>query len=67
MLGNHVSLASRLCASAGPMEVLLDENTRAAVGSAMAVATLEPMQLKGFDAPTAVYALRSVVEHEDAA
>jgi len=67
VLGNHVSLASRLCASAGPMEVLLDENTRAAVGSAMAVATLEPMQLKGFDAPTAVYALRSVVGHEDAA
>jgi class 3 adenylate cyclase len=48
VLGERVNLAARLCASAGPMEVLIDEVTRARLGDTVRATALPPMQMKGF-------------------
>jgi class 3 adenylate cyclase len=57
VLGPRVNLASRLCGQAGPMEVVIDEETwRRIEGSAQAIPTPE-LRLKGFAAPVHAYKL----------
>jgi class 3 adenylate cyclase len=57
VLGERVNLASRLCSAALAGEVLADEAVAAAVAGQVGVAAREPMRLKGFASPVAVYAL----------
>ena len=60
VLGARVNLAARLCAQAGPMEVLVDDATRAQLGDALGADPLPPLQLKGFSAPVAAWRVTDV-------
>lgn len=62
VLGERVNLASRLCSSAGIMEILVDQTTIRELGSLAEAETIEPMQLKGFSEPVPAYRLLSI-EH----
>jgi adenylate cyclase len=55
VLGDAVNTASRLCAEAGPGEILIAEPIRAALARPPAMAGLPPMQLKGKSQPVPVY------------
>lgn len=55
VVGSHVNLCARLCSMAGPREVLLAESTYLLVRDLVAAARLEPLQVKGFSQPVAVY------------
>jgi class 3 adenylate cyclase len=48
VLGERVNLASRLCSTAGRMEVVIDEATQAKLGELLEVEELAPLKLKGF-------------------
>jgi class 3 adenylate cyclase len=56
VLGQRVNLAARLCAQAGPMEVLIDETTEQQLGHEVAREAIAPLTLKGFS--TTVRAFR---------
>ncbi len=51
VLGARVNLAARLCTEAAPMTILVDEPTRRALGTAVAVVPLPALLLRGFSAP----------------
>jgi adenylate cyclase len=57
VLGDHVNLAARLCAQAGPAQTLISESScRAIAGSPeFAIAALPPIALRGKREPVAVY------------
>lgn len=55
VLGPRVNLASRLCGQAGRMEVIVDEETFAAVRGRASAVPLEPLKLKGFATPMPAY------------
>ena len=48
VLGERVNLAARLCSVAGRGEIVLGASTREQLGELIAVAEMDPMQLKGF-------------------
>ncbi len=48
VLGERVNLASRLCSTAGKMEVVIDEATQTKLGELLEVEELAPLKLKGF-------------------
>jgi adenylate cyclase len=56
-IGPAVNLASRLCASAEPGQILMDAETFSRVSGLVAATALPPMSVKGFSAPVAVYAM----------
>lgn len=56
-IGSVVNLASRLCASAGDGEVLVDEAAAAATGSARALAPLGARLIKGYEEQMPVFQL----------
>ena len=47
VIGPPVNLASRLCGAAKATQILISDNTLAAVGSRVQIDTLEPVELKG--------------------
>jgi class 3 adenylate cyclase len=51
VLGARVNLAARLCTEAAPMTILVDEPTRRALGTTVAVVPLPALLLRGFSAP----------------
>jgi class 3 adenylate cyclase len=55
-IGTVVNLASRLCASAGDTEVLVDAVAASAVGGRAPLVELNARVLKGFDQPVRVFA-----------
>ncbi|MGH6895483.1 MAG: adenylate/guanylate cyclase domain-containing protein [Geminicoccaceae bacterium] len=57
VLGDHVNLAARLCAHAGPGQTLISASThRALAGSTeFAIAALAPIMLRGKSEPVAIY------------
>ncbi len=57
VLGQNVNLASRLCAAAKGMQILISKSAWEvpAVQARIAVEPLPPLSLKGFDAPVPVY------------
>jgi adenylate cyclase len=57
VLGDHVNLAARLCAQAGPNQTLITESSyRAIAGSSeFAITALTPIALRGKREPVAVY------------
>ena len=56
-IGDTVNTAARLCAAAGPGEVLVTEAVRGELGNAseLGLEALEPMRLKGKTEAVAVY------------
>ena len=60
VLGERVNLASRLCDSAGPMQVIIDQTTCERLGPAADVQALRPLALKGFSEPVSAYRLLAV-------
>jgi adenylate cyclase len=55
-IGDAVNVASRLCALAGPGEILVGERTRLLVqGREMAFEDLPPVRLKGKQQPVPLY------------
>ncbi|MDF1861626.1 MAG: adenylate/guanylate cyclase domain-containing protein [Verrucomicrobiales bacterium] len=59
VLGARVNLAARLCGQAGPMEVVVDDNTFAALESHFESEVLSSLRLKGFSEDVSAYRLRS--------
>ncbi len=55
VIGSNVNLCARLCALAGPRQILLAESTYQLVRDLIAAQRLEPLQVKGFSAPVSVY------------
>ncbi len=55
VLGSTVNLAARLCAKAGPWEVLVDVETQALVASGISLVELAPVVLKGYADPVPVF------------
>lgn len=56
-IGSVVNLASRLCASAGDSEILIDRVAACAVGSRLPLVQMGARTLKGFDEPVPVFAV----------
>jgi adenylate cyclase len=59
-IGSVVNLAARLCAEAGPGEVLLDRRARAAIDDAADVAGVGPLTLKGYGQPVPAFRLTAM-------
>ncbi len=66
VLGERVNLASRLCGAAGPMEIVIDDNTRKALGTMARVEDMGTVSLKGFEAPVAASKLIEVRSFREA-
>jgi len=60
VVGERVTLAARLCAQAGPMEIVIDDATRRALGGEADADLLPPQSLKGFSAPVVAYRVRGL-------
>jgi adenylate cyclase len=54
-IGDHVNLASRLCAAAAPGQILVSTDTVAAIGSRFRVQALPPIQVKGKAQPVNIF------------
>ncbi|HRI16344.1 MAG TPA: adenylate/guanylate cyclase domain-containing protein, partial [Verrucomicrobiota bacterium] len=57
VIGERVNLASRLCSLARPGQVVVDDQTRIALGRRAEVRPLEPVRLKGFSEPVQAFEL----------
>jgi len=57
VIGDTVNVASRLCRAAGPGEILVSEEFRAALGVPPRLAARPPVDLKGVDQPVPVFAV----------
>jgi class 3 adenylate cyclase len=55
VLGERVNLASRLCSTAGPMEILVDETTRSRIVGEFPSEPLPGLTLKGFSGATSAF------------
>ncbi len=66
VLGERVNLASRLCGAAGPMEIVIDDNTRKALGQMARVEDMGTVTLKGFDTPVSASRLVEVRSFREA-
>jgi adenylate cyclase len=65
VLGANVNLASRLCAHAEAMQILITEATlnELHVRESIIVEELPPMQFKGFSEPVKTYAVKGLRPH----
>jgi adenylate cyclase len=57
VIGDTVNTASRLCSAAGPGEILVSEEFRAALKTPPRLAAKPPMELKGKSQPVPVFAV----------
>lgn len=57
-IGDAVNVSSRLCGAAGPGEILISEDFRAALGSPPPLEALPPMELKGKSQALPVFRVR---------
>jgi class 3 adenylate cyclase len=55
VVGERVNLAARLCSSAAPDEILIDEETRIRARKVVSSEPLQPLLLKGFSQPVPVF------------
>jgi class 3 adenylate cyclase len=60
VLGPRVNLASRLCGQAGPMEVVVDEDTWHAIAEVAEGSPTPELRLKGFATPIQAYKLTHI-------
>jgi adenylate cyclase len=58
VIGDAVNIASRLCSSAGPNEILISDPFFKALKRPPTVEALEPLQVKGKSKPLAVYRVK---------
>ncbi len=65
VLGEPVNLASRLCSSAGPREVIIDPHTAEILGARAIGRQLSPLTLKGFPQPVQPVLLQQLQEIPD--
>jgi adenylate cyclase len=65
VIGDAVNIASRLCAEAGPGEILIAEPLHAALASPPPVTALEPLALKGKAVAVPVYRVEWREDSED--
>jgi class 3 adenylate cyclase len=63
VLGERVNLASRLCSSAGRMEVVIDETTKSQLGDGSVLDPLPPLKLKGFSDAVPALKLKGLAPH----
>lgn len=61
VLGSNVNLASRLCAAAAPMQILISKETLSSfhVKEGITYEELKPITLKGFSEPVPVFAIHA--------
>jgi adenylate cyclase len=59
VLGSTVNLAARLCAKAGPWQVLLDRHTCDLVDEGVTLQALAAVSLKGYADPIPVFAAQA--------
>jgi class 3 adenylate cyclase len=57
VVGERVNLAARLCASAVPAQILIDDETRRRIGDGYHTEPHAPLVLKGFSEPVNAYVL----------
>jgi class 3 adenylate cyclase len=65
VLGPRVNLASRLCGQAGPMEVIIDDETWNTVRAFAVAAPTPELKLKGFASPVQAYKLAALRDHNE--
>jgi adenylate cyclase len=58
VIGDAVNVASRLCSSAGPNEILISESFYKALKKPPKVDPLEPIQVKGKSKKVSVYRVK---------
>ena len=58
VIGDAVNIASRLCSSAGPNEILISDPFFQALKRPPMVDALEPLQVKGKSKPLGVYRMK---------
>ena len=63
-IGSNMNLCSRLCAVAGPSEILLSEAAYQRVSGLVAAHPMEPLRVKGFSEPVLIY--KMVIERKQA-
>jgi class 3 adenylate cyclase len=61
-VGNVVNLASRLCDSAQDNQILVDRVAALAIGAKAPIVELDARDLKGFDQPVPVFAVREYAQ-----
>ena len=64
VLGEQVNLAARLCSEAGPMEILVDANTRNRLPGLPVFDSLSELSLKGFRSFMVAYGLRGMASDD---
>lgn len=64
VLGERVNLASRLCSTAGKMEVVIDEATQIKLGALLEVEELAPLKLKGFSDTVKAFKVTTVYSNK---
>jgi class 3 adenylate cyclase len=60
-IGENMNLASRLCSNAKAGQILISIDTYKEAGDAVEARPLDPIKVKGFDQPIAVYEVASVM------
>ena len=60
VIGERVNLAARLCSQAGPMDIIIDEATRAALPADFQTEPMGSLTLKGFSDPVPAHRVISV-------
>ncbi len=63
VLGSTVNLAARLCAQAGPWQVLVDRETCDLVDEGVELSELRPVTLKGYADPIPVFLAKADTKH----
>lgn len=63
-IGSNVNLCARLCAAAGPCEILVSEMAYQRVSGLVAAQPIAPLRAKGFSEPVSVY--KMVIERQQA-
>ena len=61
VIGERVNLAARLCSQAGPMDVVIDATTRAALPTEFVTESMGALTLKGFSEPVTAHRIKDVL------
>jgi adenylate cyclase len=62
-IGSTVNIASRLCGTAGPGQIVISDETRARIGDAFALEPLPPVHVKGIEREFQTYLVVGPAPH----